>query len=85
MFQSNKQYPNGQIDNNKTVWMDFAYSYIFKVVNRNDISLINIKIKIMDVKKKNRYGKECSATRIKTSPNKKINKYREDYTHGERN
>ena len=32
--------------------MDFAYSYIFKVVNRNDISLINIKIKIMDVKKK---------------------------------
>ena len=51
--------------------MDFAYSYIFKVVNRNDISLINIKIKIMDVKKKNRYGKECSATRIKTSPNKK--------------
>lgn len=40
LFNSNKSYPNDQIDNNKTVWIFFEYSYIFKLVNKNGISVI---------------------------------------------
>lgn len=72
LFNSNKPYPNDQIDNNKTVWIFFEYSYIFKLVNKNGISVIkyqNFK-KIIDVKNK-KIWKRMFSYSYKTSPNKK--------------